>query len=120
MLASGPAGRYTGDFLAPAPRLLPPRRGTMHTFDDSPAPTTASTAGPWWRGVTRYQWFVFVVACLGWTFDTMDQRIFIMSREAALTQLLGYQRDPQTGQPASHDGQPLTTTKAVEDAKGEI
>jgi hypothetical protein len=40
--------------------------------------TAEAEAGerPWWRGLTRYQWLVFVVASLGWLFDCMDQQIF--------------------------------------------
>src|SRR6516225_6713213 len=46
-----------------------------------------STA-PWWRDVSRYQWFVFVVASLGWLFDTMDQQLFNLARKPAITRLL--------------------------------
>ncbi|MFO0947345.1 MAG: MFS transporter [Planctomycetota bacterium] len=49
--------------------------------------------GPWWKLLNRYHWYVFIVAALGWLFDTMDQRIFIMSRQKAMTELLGYARD---------------------------
>ena len=49
----------------------------MHSFDSPTAPPAAAATGPWWRELNGYQWFVFAVACLGWTFDTMDQRIFI-------------------------------------------
>ena len=31
---------------------------------------------PWYRELTRYHWFVLVVAALGWLFDTMDQQLF--------------------------------------------
>ena len=34
--------------------------------------------GPWWRELTRYHWWVLIVATLGWLFDGMDQRIFIL------------------------------------------
>ena len=58
----------------------------MH-FDDSPADaiSPAQDAGPWYRGLTRYQWFVFVVASLGWLFDTMDQQLFNLARKPAVT-----------------------------------
>jgi MFS family permease len=46
-----------------------------------------STAA-WWRDVARYQWFVFVVASLGWLFDTMDQQLFNLARKPAITRLL--------------------------------
>jgi MFS family permease len=43
---------------------------------------------PWWRELTRYHWFVLVVAALGWIFDTMDQQLFNLARMPALTDLL--------------------------------
>ncbi len=52
-------------------------------FDD--APEAAAAAGrddrPWWKGLTRYQWFVFIVASLGWLFDTMDQQLFNLAQD---------------------------------------
>ncbi|HUY34122.1 MAG TPA: MFS transporter [Pirellulales bacterium] len=49
-----------------------------------------STAGqPWYRELTRYHWFVFVVAALGWLFDTMDQQLFTLARRPACQELLG-------------------------------
>ncbi len=47
-------------------------------LEHSPAGNPSSELGhdPWWRDVTRYQWFVFTVASLGWLFDTMDQQLF--------------------------------------------
>src|SRR5581483_2296798 len=64
---------------------LPP----MH-FEEPPASsgTTAPAAGPWYRGLTRYHWFVFVVAALGWLFDTMDQQLFNLARKPAVMELL--------------------------------
>ena len=31
---------------------------------------------PWHKDLNRYQWFVLIVAALGWLFDTMDQQLF--------------------------------------------
>src|SRR5262249_41694812 len=45
---------------------------------------------PWYRGLNSYHWFVLLVAALGWLFDCMDQRIFMVTRQRALTELLGY------------------------------
>jgi predicted MFS family arabinose efflux permease len=39
--------------------------------------------------VTFYHWLVVIIASAGWLFDCMDQRIFILAREPALTELLG-------------------------------
>lgn len=44
---------------------------------------------PWYRELTRYHWFVFAVAALGWLFDTMDQQLFNLARRVACTELLG-------------------------------
>jgi len=44
---------------------------------------------PWYRELTRYHWFVFVVAALGWLFDTMDQQLFTLARRPACQELLG-------------------------------
>ncbi len=44
--------------------------------------------GPWYRGLTRYHWFVLFVAALGWLFDTMDQQLFNLARRPAMADLL--------------------------------
>jgi MFS family permease len=38
--------------------------------------------------LTRYHWFVFVVAALGWLADCMDQQLFNLARVAAISELL--------------------------------
>lgn len=43
---------------------------------------------PWWRQLTSYHWFVFAMAALAWLFDCLDQQIFILFRDTALTNLL--------------------------------
>ena len=43
----------------------------------------------WYRDLNRYQWFVLVVAALGWLFDCLDQQLFILARQPAMTELLG-------------------------------
>src|SRR6266540_3380728 len=60
----------------------------MHPPDVSPAQPPLS-AGPWWRELTRYHWFVLSVAALGWLFDTMDQQLFVLARTPALKALVG-------------------------------
>src|SRR5438128_5720287 len=59
----------------------------MHYENSSPAPI-ATDAGPWWRELNRYHWFVFVVAALVWLFDTMDQQLFNLARNPAVAELL--------------------------------
>jgi MFS family permease len=43
---------------------------------------------PWYRELTGYHWWVLIVASLGWLFDTMDQRIFVLARGPAIRSLL--------------------------------
>ncbi|MFM7290256.1 MAG: MFS transporter [Planctomycetia bacterium] len=44
--------------------------------------------GPWYRGMTRYHWFVLAVAALGWLFDCLDQQLFTLARKPAMESLL--------------------------------
>jgi predicted MFS family arabinose efflux permease len=64
----------------------------MHLVDPpsekSPSVSVAAT-GPWWRELSRYHWFVFTVAALGWMFDCLDQQLFNLSRAPAMSDLLG-------------------------------
>jgi MFS family permease len=57
---------------------------------DSPKLSQAVTPleGPWYQELTRYHWWVLIVASLGWLFDTMDQRIFVLVRQPAMEALL--------------------------------
>jgi MFS family permease len=43
---------------------------------------------PWWSHLNGYHWFVFIMAVLGWLFDTMDGQIFLASRSIAIKSLL--------------------------------
>ncbi|MDR2756903.1 MAG: MFS transporter [Planctomycetaceae bacterium] len=43
---------------------------------------------PWYQLLSRYHWFVFIVCCLGWGFDTFDQQIFNLVRNPALADLM--------------------------------
>src|SRR5262249_16375222 len=52
-------------------------------------PDASNLAILWWRSLNRYHWWVLLVASAGWLFDTMDQRIFVLSRSAAVTHLCG-------------------------------
>jgi len=42
----------------------------------------------WYYELTRYHWFVLIVAALGWLFDTMDQQLFTLARAPAMNELL--------------------------------
>lgn len=45
---------------------------------------------PWYRGLSRYQWWVLIIASMGWMFDTMNQQFFNLSRSPALLQIHGF------------------------------
>jgi MFS family permease len=62
----------------------------MHYIDTSSSDPSAPTP-PGWRwthDLTRYHWFVFTVAALGWLFDTLDQQLFNLARKPAMQDLL--------------------------------
>lgn len=42
----------------------------------------------WYQGLSRYQWFVLLVASMGWMFDTMDQQFFNLGRGPAMKDVL--------------------------------
>src|SRR5262249_34846279 len=46
--------------------------------------------GRWYSELNRYQWWVLIVATLGWLFDSMDQRLFVLARSPAIRDLLPY------------------------------
>jgi MFS family permease len=54
-----------------------------------PIALEGAVARPWWKELTRYHWLVVLIASCGWLFDCMDQRIFALSREPALREVLG-------------------------------
>ena len=56
----------------------------MATSDATAAPRSARALD----GVTPYHWLVVIIASCGWLFDCMDQRLFVLARESALTELL--------------------------------
>lgn len=66
----------------------------MHGFESAEQPLDSTPhSGPWYSGVTRYHWFVLIVAALGWLFDCLDQQLFILSRPAAMKSLLSHITD---------------------------
>jgi len=54
-------------------------------------PVSPEQSLPWYRGLTKYHWFVLVVCWMAWFFDTMDQQLFIIAREPVMMDLLGRQ-----------------------------
>jgi len=51
---------------------------------------------PWYKDLTRYHWFVFIVCCLGWGLDCFDQQVFNIVRNPALAQLMGLDATHET------------------------
>jgi MFS family permease len=43
---------------------------------------------PWYKQLTGYHWFVFIVASAAWFFDCLDQRLFSLARIPALAALM--------------------------------
>src|SRR5688500_13836273 len=60
----------------------------------APNPTLTPEGGRWWKGLSSYHWFVFVVAALGWLFACLDLQFFTLSRGPAMRALLPAGKDP--------------------------
>jgi len=52
------------------------------------SPPMHTPAKPWWKLLTGYHWFVFIVASAAWFFDCLDQRLFSLARIPALAALM--------------------------------
>ncbi len=79
------------------------------THSDVPPPGS-SEDGPWYKQLNGYHWFVFLVASLGWLFDTMDQQLFNLARQPAIAELLGTKLgDPETAGKVKEFGGYATT-----------
>lgn len=49
----------------------------------------------WYEGITRYQWIVLVIACMGWIFDVFEGQLFAVFKSPALADLLNVSaKDP--------------------------
>jgi MFS family permease len=46
------------------------------------------TTGNWYHDMTRYHWFVLMVASLAWLFDCLDQQLFNLARKPAMEAVL--------------------------------
>jgi len=57
-----------------------------HISSSVPAPAAAFS--PTADQVTPYHWLVVIIASLGWMFDCMDQRLFILARTPAMRELM--------------------------------
>jgi MFS family permease len=56
---------------------------------------------PWWKELTRYHWWILIIATMGWMFDTMDQRLFVLARKPAMQQLIKPQADAARAEAAA-------------------
>ena len=57
--------------------------------DKSNRDLTSTGTGPWYAGITRYQWLVLVIASVGWIFDVYEGQIFNITRNQMLAEILG-------------------------------
>src|SRR5438105_7450505 len=48
----------------------------------------ADTSGPWYSGITGYQWLILTIASLGWIFDVFEGQVLLSSEKQMLTDLL--------------------------------
>ena len=51
---------------------------------------------PWYKELSVYQWIVFTICTLGWTFDCMDQQLFTFARASALAELMSIESTSDT------------------------
>jgi MFS family permease len=56
-------------------------------MNNTPLQTTGS--GYWWRSLTPQHWFVYITCSMAWLFDSVDQQLFNLARDAAVEDLLG-------------------------------
>lgn len=54
----------------------------------TPAAAPASTGWASLKSLTGYHWFVFIVCCLAWDMDCMDQQLFNLARRPAMVELV--------------------------------
>jgi len=59
------------------------------TVAEGTGAASSSRPTPSREPVTLYHWLVFLLAACGWLFDCMGQRIFVLSRQPAMKELLG-------------------------------
>jgi hypothetical protein len=60
----------------------------MSSDPAAPAPTAPRTGWASLKDMTGYQWFVFIVCCLAWDMDCMDQQLFVLARRPAMESLV--------------------------------
>jgi MFS family permease len=65
------------------PYESPASGGPLPLPQDSRAAT-----GPWYQGITSYQWLVLTIASLGWVFDVFEGQVLLSSEKQMLSDLL--------------------------------
>ena len=57
---------------------------------DPSLPATMAPRTGWasLKDLTGYQWFVFIVCCLAWDMDCLDQQLFVLARRPAMESLV--------------------------------
>jgi MFS family permease len=93
----------------------------MPSTNESASPPPANT-GPWYNELTGYQWFVFIVCCLAWDMDCMDQQLFILARRPAMKELVAEVKSndprlPELKRQLETKAKEPTTEKAVRKAQ---
>ncbi|MBA4189231.1 MAG: MFS transporter [Planctomycetaceae bacterium] len=77
------------------------------------------------KDLTGYQWFVFIVCCLAWDMDCLDQQLFVLARRPAMTELVAKVTPEDTRLPeftkklaekAAADGKPTPSDQAARTA----
>jgi MFS family permease len=71
---------------------MPPENSPAPGPTPTPTPTAAKAASSGWGSLgqlNRYQWFVFVICCLAWDLDCLDQQLFVLARNPAIVSLAG-------------------------------
>jgi MFS family permease len=58
------------------------------TASPSQSPPIELPRQAWYKTLTGYQWFVFIVCCLAWDMDCMDQQLFNLARQPAMVELV--------------------------------
>src|SRR5207247_4735069 len=67
----------------------PAQTGLKAGLPDLPLPAIAiDDDRPWYKTLNGYQWFVFIVCCLAWDMDCMDQQLFNLARRPAMIDLV--------------------------------
>jgi MFS family permease len=57
----------------------------------TPASRDDQQSGPWYQGITGYEWLVLAIASAGWIFDVYEGQIFNITRGEMLKEILGEQ-----------------------------